>query len=75
MSANELKEIKKESKKFIDNADERAIRMVYALLEADQKSDLSPQQEAILEERMRKYEKGLMKFSTWEDARTRIISK
>jgi len=39
MSETELKELRKETKKFIDHADERVLRMVYAMLEADAASD------------------------------------
>ncbi len=40
MSDTELKELRKETKKFIDHADERVLRMVYAMLEADAASDV-----------------------------------
>ncbi len=80
MSEAELKELRKETKKFIDHADERVLRMVYAMLEADARTEatdeyLSADQEAILNEQVALYEKGEMKFSTWEDAKQRIISK
>mgnify|MGYP000721093310 CR=1 FL=1 len=80
MSETELKELRKETKKFIDHADERVLRMVYAMLEADARTEttdvyLSADQEAILNEQVALYEKGEMKFSTWEDAKQRIISK
>jgi hypothetical protein len=38
-------------------------------------SDLSTQQNTILDERMSRYENGLMEFSVWEEAHARIISK
>jgi hypothetical protein len=38
-------------------------------------SGLSPEQETILEQRMEKYEKGEMKFSTWDEVKKRITSK
>ena len=41
----------------------------------DKSFQLTPDQEAILENRMAKYEHGLMKFSSWEDVRNRIIKK
>lgn len=75
MSANELKEIKKEIVKIIDNADERAVRMVYALLEAEQKNDLTAQQETLLQQRIEKYESGQMRFSNWSDVRRRITTQ
>ncbi len=82
MSAAELKEMRKEVKKFIDHADGRVLKMVYAMLEADVSSvtvedcgDLTPEQENILEQRIKKYEKGQMKFSSWTDAKKRIKAK
>jgi hypothetical protein len=80
MSTAELKELRKEAKKYIDHADERVVKMVYAMLEADTESDkaaihLTPEQEAELERRMELDKKGLMKYSTWEEARKRVIQK
>jgi len=39
------------------------------------RSSLTPEQEAILDERMEKYEKGHMKFLTWGEVEKRIASK
>lgn len=35
MSTAELKELRKEVKKYIDHADEKVVKMVYAMLETD----------------------------------------
>lgn len=51
MSDTELKELRKETKKFIDHADERVLRMVYAMLEADAASDV---EERVFEREMNK---------------------
>jgi len=81
MSIAELKEMRKEAKKYLDHADERVVKKVYKILAADteseelNKSGLTPDQEAILQERMGKYKKGLMKFSTWEEVEKRIVSR
>jgi len=80
MSTAELKELRKGVKKQIDHADERVVKMVYAMLEADaeneeESSSLSPEQEVVLRERMEKYEKGLTKFSTWDEVEKRIVSR
>ena len=79
MSAAELKELRKEVKKYIDHADERMVRMVYAMVEADKETveqfSLTPEQEAELERRMELDRQGLMKYSSWEEVKTRIISK
>jgi predicted transcriptional regulator len=36
MSSVEIKELRKEVKKYIDHSDERVLKMVFAMLEADQ---------------------------------------
>lgn len=74
MSTAELKDLRKGVKQYIDHADERVVRMVYAMLAADQHIELSEEQEILLEQRMKKYEKGNMIFSSWEDAKARISS-
>lgn len=79
MSAAELKELRKEVKKYIDHADERVVRMVYAMTEADKEVEeqfsLTPEQEAELDEIMELDKKGLIEYSTWEEAKARILSK
>jgi hypothetical protein len=80
MSAAELKELRNGAKEHIDHADENIVRMVYAMLEVNaenekEATDLSPEHDAILDEHLALFEKGLMEFSNWEDARARISSK
>jgi hypothetical protein len=80
MSTSEIKELRKGTKKYIDHADERVLKMVYAMLEADAENEmaqsgLTPEQEAILDETMELDKKGLLEYTTWEDAKARIISK
>ena len=78
MSATELKELRDSVKKYIDIADEDVLKIVYSILEDEVESEksgytLTPEQEAELDRRMRKYEKGEMKFSSWEEVKARII--
>jgi putative addiction module component (TIGR02574 family) len=79
MSAAEIKELRKGIKKQIDHADERVVKMVYAMLEADAVHEasvsLTSDQEAMLKERIKKYEKGHTKFSTWDEVEKRIVSR
>ncbi|MBC7553733.1 MAG: hypothetical protein H7257_07120 [Taibaiella sp.] len=78
MSEAEIMELRKEAKKYIDNADERALKMVYAMLEADAKNEdtfsLTPQQDAELNEILELDKKGLLGYSSWSDVKQRIIS-
>jgi len=40
MSTTELKELRNEVKRFVDHADERVVKMMYAMLETADESDL-----------------------------------
>ena len=62
MSAAELKELRRETKKYLDRVDQDTFH-------------LTTEQEIILAERMKKYRSGKMKFSTWEEVEKRILSK
>jgi len=39
MTAVEIRDLKKEVKKYIDHADERMVKAIHAMLEADQEED------------------------------------
>ena len=80
MNATELKELRKKTKKLIDHAGERMLRMVHDLLKAEvenEKDDfhLTPEQEAELDEIMELDKKGLMEYSSWEEVKVHILSK
>ena len=82
MIASELAQLRTEVKNILDHADERVIRMVYAMLEADEATkskekeySLSPEQMNLLKERMESYERGTMSFSPWSDVKDRIVNK
>ncbi len=80
MSTAELRALRNGAKKYLDRADERVVRMVYAMLEKDAEIGkptytLTPEQEAILDECIELDEKGLMEYSSWEEVKARIISK
>jgi len=57
---------------LIETTDTEALKKVQEIRYSS--SDLTAAQEAILEERMEKYETGQMKFSSWEEAKARIIT-
>ena len=84
MTAIEVKELKKEVKRHIDLADERMLKAVYAMLEADQEeyipsnaafneleSDYSDEYKAELNSRYQEYKNG-GKLISEEDANKRI---
>jgi hypothetical protein len=79
MSAAELKELRDEVKDLIEHSDERVLRMVYAMLMADAENEnaaswLTQEQDAELDKFMELDEKGLIEYSSWEEAKARILS-
>jgi predicted transcriptional regulator len=54
--------LRKETKKFIDNADVKTVKMIHALLEAEQESDwwddLAPAEKASIERGLKDVEEG-----------------
>ena len=80
MSVTELNELRSGAKKYLDAADEKVVRLVYAMLEANANMELpayelSPEQETELSEIMDLDEKGQLSYSPWEEVKARIISK
>ena len=59
---------------LIETTDTEAVKKIQAI-RSSSSSGLTPEQEIILDERMEKYEQGQMNFSSWEDAKARIITK
>ena len=58
---------------LIETTDTEVLKKVQAIRSSY--SELTPEQESILDERMEKYEKGLATFSSWEEAKARIVTK
>ncbi len=78
MSTAEIKELRRETKKYLDHADERVLKMIYAMLQGDASNDdhsLTPEQEAILDKRMELEKHGLIEYSSWDEVKARIVSK
>ena len=80
MSASELNELRIGAKKYLDAADEKVVRLVFAMLEANANMEqpayeLSRDQETELSEIMDLDEKGQLSYSSWEEVKARISSK
>lgn len=72
-----MKQMRKEVKKHIDTADEKTVKMVYAMLEAEQEDDwwdkLPPKVRTEIDEALAELDKGkgiphevvLKKYSKW----------
>ena len=62
MSTAELKELRQEVKRYIDNADEKVVKMMYAMLETDAEAgwwdDMPDEIKADLEESIAQASKG-----------------
>jgi hypothetical protein len=75
MSDTEVKELREAAKLYLDHADEKVVQIVHDLLAANEPSDLTPEQEVVLDERMKKYKNGEMVFSSWEEVWERISAR
>jgi hypothetical protein len=69
MNTTAIKEIKKEIKKNIDHADDKTVKMIYAMLEVEQKEDAWTDASFIAEmdRRTKEYESGSAKLFTLEE--------
>ena len=71
-------EIKKSIHDYINVADEQFLKAVYALMQYDKSREdvftLTPEHEKILEERRKRYKKGLGKSYSWEEVKQRAKS-
>ncbi len=66
MDATAIKNIRKEVKKYIDFADEKTVKMIYAMLEVEHKEDAWTDEAFIteMERRTKEYEAGTVKTFT-----------
>jgi hypothetical protein len=69
MNTAAIKDIRKEIKKNIDFADDKTVRMIYAMLEVEQKEDAWSDAAFIAEmdRRTKEYESGTAKLFTLEE--------
>ena len=69
MSTSEIKDLRKEVKKHIDFADDKTVKMIYAMLEVEQKEDEWTDAAFIAEmdRRTKEYESGTAKLFTLEE--------
>ena len=69
MNATVIKDIRKEIKKSIDHADDKTVKMIYAMLEVEQKEDAWTDASFIAEmdRRAKEYESGSAKLFTLEE--------
>ena len=69
MSVSTIKDIRKEVKKHIDSADDKTVKMIYAMLEVEQKEDEWTDNAffAEMDKRTKEYESGSAKLFTLEE--------
>jgi len=72
MSVIAKKDIRKEVKKYIDSADDKTVKMIYAMLEVEQREDAWSDAAFISEmnRRTKEYESGTAKLYTLEEMET-----
>lgn len=67
--------LRKELKNYINKADDRLIKLIYAMVQADMKEDgyeLSIAHKSTLDKRIAAHKKNPTSGSSWKDAKTRI---
>lgn len=66
--------IKEELYQYINQADDRFIQLVYAMVQADKKEQelLSQEEKEELERRIERHKNGQSKSYTWEEVKARI---
>jgi len=69
MTPSAIKDIRKEIKKSIDLADDKTVKMIYAMLEVEHKEDAWPDAAflAEMDRRTNEYEAGTAKLFTLEE--------
>jgi putative addiction module component (TIGR02574 family) len=69
----ETAQLREELHKYIDQADDRILRLVKGMFQADSDDyELSEEQQEELDKRLEKYEAGQMNFSSWDTVKNRI---
>lgn len=61
--------------RYINEADERFIHLVYAMMKADENIELSETHKKILDKRLAKFRSNPNKGSDWKDVKNRIRKK
>lgn len=67
--------IKEELHQYINQADDRFLQLVYAMVQADKKEEqelLSQEEKEELERRMERHRTGQSKSYTWEEVKARL---
>lgn len=69
----DVAQIKEELHSYIDDADDRLIKLIYGLVLADKVSDDIPDwHKKIVEERLEAYERNPDDVVTWEELKSRV---
>lgn len=67
-----LTQIREELHQFINQADERVLKLIYGMMKADTGSLLTPGQQQDLDDRIERHKKGESKSYSWREARAQI---
>lgn len=67
--------MRKQAKKYLDGADDKVVRMVYAMLETDAQQDLWDDKEFVteIERRTTEMQSGKVKGYTWEEVKQHAL--
>lgn len=69
-------EIREKLHDLIDNADDRLLNLIFAMMVADMKDyQLSESQQKILDQRLASHEANSLTGSSWEEVKSRVKQK
>ncbi|WP_420580578.1 addiction module protein [Reichenbachiella sp.] len=71
-------ELRDEIHKYVDQADDRVLQMIYGLFQADLTEDhfeFSDEHKRILDERLENHESNPVSGSSWEETKSRIVDQ
>lgn len=67
-------QIKERIKKYIEQADERMLKIINAIIEADE-NEISDSQKVILEERLKYHQENPREGKTWDEVQDSLKEK
>ena len=69
--------IREEIRQYIEQADDRFLHLVYAMIQADQNEEVNLTQEqwAELDRRMERHKKGESQSFTWKEVKDKLLNK
>jgi len=68
-------ELKNRIKNYLDYADERILKIINAIIDAESKDNLSEKEKEILDQRLKLHEESPESGISWEDLEHKLLKK